>query len=370
MKEILAVNGSIPANPTINTLGSGFTYPVGVAVDGSGNVFVADSDGFGRVRESLSEGGYTTVNTLFTGLTFLTDIAVDGSGNVYVTDLFGEVEKLDLADPPTFAFASTHVGATSSDSPQSVIFQNIGNQPLSGTGTLSDSTDFRQVLGTSSIPDCTYDLSLAPGAQCNLSLSFTPQSAGLLKSTLTLSDNSLNGNSATQTISLSGIGRHANQTITFNPIAPQYAGTQLTLAATASSGLPIDFASTTMNVCAVSGNTATLLAAGCCDIHVTQAGNASYFAAITGQTFLVHHANQTITFSAIPGKEVGTIFNLTASATSGLPVTFASATPTTCSVSGTTADPLKTGPCTIQASQAGNAAYFAAGPVTRSFTVR
>jgi hypothetical protein len=40
---MVAVNGTIPAsNPTINTLGSGFICPVGVAVDGAGNVFVAD----------------------------------------------------------------------------------------------------------------------------------------------------------------------------------------------------------------------------------------------------------------------------------------------------------------------------------------
>ena len=41
VKEIVAVNGSIPANPTIKTLASSFASPEGVA-DGSGNVFVAD----------------------------------------------------------------------------------------------------------------------------------------------------------------------------------------------------------------------------------------------------------------------------------------------------------------------------------------
>jgi sugar lactone lactonase YvrE len=39
--EMIAVNGSIPASPTILTLGSGFFNPFGVAVDGNGNVFVA-----------------------------------------------------------------------------------------------------------------------------------------------------------------------------------------------------------------------------------------------------------------------------------------------------------------------------------------
>src|SRR5580698_4663365 len=44
VKEIVAVSGSIPAsNPTINVLGSGFNAPAGVAVDGNGNVFVADT---------------------------------------------------------------------------------------------------------------------------------------------------------------------------------------------------------------------------------------------------------------------------------------------------------------------------------------
>ena len=41
VKEIMAVDGSIPASPTIKTLGSYSPLdPLGVAVDGMGNVFV------------------------------------------------------------------------------------------------------------------------------------------------------------------------------------------------------------------------------------------------------------------------------------------------------------------------------------------
>jgi len=43
VKEMLAVDGVIPASPTIVTLGSGFSVPNGVAVDGNGNVYVADT---------------------------------------------------------------------------------------------------------------------------------------------------------------------------------------------------------------------------------------------------------------------------------------------------------------------------------------
>lgn len=43
MKEIVAVSGAIPSSPTIVTLGSGFSFPQGIAVNGSGNVFVSDT---------------------------------------------------------------------------------------------------------------------------------------------------------------------------------------------------------------------------------------------------------------------------------------------------------------------------------------
>src|SRR4051812_32516487 len=70
---------------TVTTLGSGFSLPFGVAVDGSGNVFVADSNN-SAVKEIVAAGGYTTVNTLGSGFNTPFGVAVDGSGNVFVAD--------------------------------------------------------------------------------------------------------------------------------------------------------------------------------------------------------------------------------------------------------------------------------------------
>ena len=81
VKEIMAAGGYT----TVKTLGDGFHHPEAVAVDGSGNVFVADSVN-GAVKEILAAGNYTTVNTLSSGFYWPQSVAVDGSGNVYVTD--------------------------------------------------------------------------------------------------------------------------------------------------------------------------------------------------------------------------------------------------------------------------------------------
>ena len=61
--EILAVNGSIPASPTIRTVGtlsSGFSDPTGVAVDGSGNVYIANC----YDEPTIYEENYTSASSL------------------------------------------------------------------------------------------------------------------------------------------------------------------------------------------------------------------------------------------------------------------------------------------------------------------
>jgi hypothetical protein len=162
-----------------------------------------------------------------------------------------------------------------------------------------------------------------------------------------------------------------SQTISFGAISSQTMGTPVALNATASSGLAVNFASLTGTVCTVSGNTATLLKIGKCKIEATQPGNANYLAATpVDQSFEVTQGSQTITFNPLSNEPYGTPpFALTATASSGLTVKYASTTKPVCTVSGATVTLVKAGTCTISASQAGNANWAAATPVTESFQV-
>ncbi len=67
--------------------------------------------------------------------------------------------------------------------------------------------------------------------------------------------------------------------------------------------------------------------------------------------------SQTITFNSIPTQVQGNPLALTASASSGMTVTFTSSTPTICAVSGTSATLVSAGTCTIVASQGGGSGY-------------
>jgi CSLREA domain-containing protein len=88
-------------------------------------------------------------------------------------------------------------------------------------------------------------------------------------------------------------------------------------------------------------------------------------------TLTVGLAAQTITFATpLPDRLYGAApFAVTASSSSGLPVTFASSTTSVCTLSGSTVTLKATGTCTITASQAGNGTWAAAAPVARSFTI-
>jgi spore maturation protein SpmB len=105
-----------------------------------------------------------------------------------------------------------------------------------------------------------------------------------------------------------------NQTISFAQIPSQTLGVApLSLTATASSSLPVSFASTTQTVCTVSSNTTSgfsvaLIATGTCSIVATQAGGSAPVAGTNGnvtyeaaapvsQSFTVNGEGQTITFT-------------------------------------------------------------------------
>ncbi len=164
----------------------------------------------------------------------------------------------------------------------------------------------------------------------------------------------------------------ASQTITFGPLSNQtYGSTPPALSATTGSGLSVGFNSQTPLVCKVSGTTVTLLAIGTCTVQATQSGNGDYAAARrSAEVSTVTTGSQTITFAPLSNQAYGsTAPALSATASSGLAVSFNSQTLPVCKVSGTTMTLLAPGTCNIQATQSGNADYAAAAPVSRSFTV-
>ena len=164
----------------------------------------------------------------------------------------------------------------------------------------------------------------------------------------------------------------ASQTITFGALGDKTAAmAPFTISATASSALAVTFLSVTKTVCTFGGGKVTLVAVGTCIIQAAQAGNANYDAAPSvSQTFNVIEASQTIVFGALANKTYGAAaFNVSASTSSGLTVTFTSTTTPVCTISGTKVTIVAASLCTIQASQAGDAMYAPAPNVSQSFAV-
>ena len=144
--------------------------------------------------------------------------------------------------------------------------------------------------------------------------------------------------------------------------------------ATASSGLPVAFASQSPAICSVQAATGQVqgLSAGTCTVVASQAGDATWAPAASGtQQVSVVVLPQVISFGPVPGVLVGWTAAVSATASSGLAPTHASLTPATCRVhAGTGAvTGLAAGTCTVQASQAGGGAWAAALPASVSLLV-
>ncbi len=167
-----------------------------------------------------------------------------------------------------------------------------------------------------------------------------------------------------------------DQTITFNTPADnieKLVNESVQLEASSSSSLPVTFESLTPSICTLSDTEVTLIAGGSCLIRASQTGNDDYNPApqVT-KTILVNKLDQEIEFTAPPDNGsffIGQVISLVADASSGLAVTFASNTPSTCSVSGQTAEMLAMGSCVITASQAGNGVYNAASSISHTINI-
>ena len=88
------------------------------------------------------------------------------------------------------------------------------------------------------------------------------------------------------------------------------------------------------------------------------------------RTFSITKIANTITFPTLPNTPITSPPPTpAATASSGLPVSYASNSPTICTIAGSTISFVAAGTCSITASQAGNATYAAAAAVTRTFSI-
>ncbi|MEI6715812.1 MAG: MBG domain-containing protein [Verrucomicrobiota bacterium] len=361
--------GNFGESDGLGTLAS-FRYPAGIAVDGDGNVYVGDSDN-GTVRK-ISPGG--NVTTLAGSAGGAVGVAVDASGSVYVTNLDGcTIRKITAAGVET-TIAGDFGNAGSADGPGSIArFNEPRLITLDGAGNAYVADYRNHTIRKIKLPK-----DMAPGAVVN-GATFTLPTAvtsdtGLYECVISDATGSIT--SASVLLQVTETAK-TPQFITFG-VLPDKLTTNgpITLSASASpSSLPVTF-ELVSGPATLSGTTLTLSGGtGLVTVTASQAGNATYAAATpVTRSFNVSTAPlkpQMITFGALSDKlTTSGPITLTGSASpSSLPVTFelvsgpATLSGTTLTLSG------GTGLVTVTASQAGNATYAAATPVTRSFNV-
>jgi hypothetical protein len=190
--------------------------------------------------------------------------------------------------------------------------------------------------------------------------------------TFSLTGSNAGNYTLTQPTGLSANITQASQTITFGTLtAVNFGSANFTLTATASSGLGITYTSSNPAVATVSGSTVTVVGVGTTTITASQSGNTNYAAATSvNQTLTVNQASQTITFGALANKTITDVpYTISATATSGLAVTFTSSNTSVATVSGNTITIVGPGTTNITAAQAGNTNYAAAPNVVQPLTV-
>src|SRR5262249_39796028 len=131
------------------------------------------------------------------------------------------------------------------------------------------------------------------------------------------------------------------------------------VSATASSGLAVTFTVGATDNCTISGAMVHITGAGSCTVTAHQGGDANYNAAPdVPQSFSIAKENQTITFGALAPKTFGDPDSaVSATASSGLAVTFTVGATDNCTISGAMVHITGAGSCTVTAHQGGDSNY-------------
>ena len=351
--------------PANSTFGSPFGAAVSVE-DSFGNVVASNTSQVGvalTVPGSATLNGASSVNAV-AGVATFSGLSVDTTGSYTLTATDGGLTSaqsatfaIGLADQ-TITFTSTApAGATVG-----------GTYAVSANGGDSHNPVTFTIDATSTVGACSIVGSLVSFGGAGTCVIDANQAGDG------------NYNAAPQVQQSFAIGA-ASQTITFpNPGPVIYStGGTFALSATASSALPVAYASITTGVCTVAGSTATIVSAGTCSITATQTGNANFTAATpVTDDIAINQASQSITFTSTPpttGTPNGPTYTVTAATSSTLPVSLSIDASSTgiCTIDGTASGSsvsfVAVGTCVIDADQAGDGNFTAAPQQQQSIAV-
>jgi probable HAF family extracellular repeat protein len=373
--------------PALGAMLNGPVYPT---VDSFGNVYFADRLN-NRIRQLTPPPVAVSVETNPVGLDLTIDGMVIGTPQTFAW-LAGSSHTFFAADQTAasglrYAFSSwSQSGAASQTVTISGPVTYTANFNLLPPVISCPLGSGPAVIGAVYAVNCTasggvspYTWSISTGAlpdgmtlnSSTGAITGTPTVIGLYTFIIGTTDSSNPAQTATLSVGFSVVPSQG-QTISFGALTNQpVTAAPFALNATASSGLAVSFTSNNTAICTVSGITVTLLAAGSCSITASQPGNSTFAPApAVTQIFTVVGIAQSITFGSLSDIGFSPVpIPLTAAATSGLVVSFASNTAAVCTVAAAAVTLVNTGTCSVTASQGGNTIYAPATPVTQTFNV-
>jgi hypothetical protein len=253
--------------------------------------------------------------------------------------------------------------------------------PITATATLTVTKASQTILLTPPVDTLAYNQSVQVSALASSGLPISLSVAGPCNSTGMLVTMSASSGDCLLTLEQPGDeyflpadplthtlhATKADQTITFDPPAsPQPYGVTFSVAPTASSGLLVEIS--VEGSCSLEGNQVSITSgAGACLIHANQSGDQNYNSAPeVARIVSAIQAVQTITFDPPQSPQPqGSRFDLTASASSGLPVSFS--TSGSCEMQSQQVHiTAPQGLCTLTASQPGDLNFLPAPDVTHT----